>query len=81
LQDGVSRAAANLAAGIGIATAMAAPLLAASLILEIAGALVARAASPAHLSALLAPIRSLALLALTAIFLDRIAAFVAQLLV
>jgi type III secretion protein T len=80
LQNGVSRAAANLAAGIGIATAMAAPLLAASLILEIAGALVARAASPAHLSALLAPIRSLALLALTAIFLDRVAAFMAQLL-
>jgi type III secretory pathway component EscT len=79
LDSGVLRAAANLAAGIGIATAIAAPLIAASLILELAGALVARAASPAHLSALLAPIRSLALLALTAIFLDRIAAFIALL--
>jgi type III secretory pathway component EscT len=76
---GVARAAMNLANGIGIATAIAAPLLAASLVLEIAGALVARAASPAQLSVLLAPIRSLALLALTAILLDRIAAFVALL--
>jgi type III secretory pathway component EscT len=79
LESGVSRAAANLAAGIGIATAIAAPLIAASLILELGGALVARAASPAHLSALLAPIRSVALLALTAILLDRIAAFIALL--
>lgn len=79
LESGVARAAANLAAGIGIATAIAAPLIAASLILEIAGAFVARAASPAHLSALLAPVRSLALLTLTAIFFDRIAAFVALL--
>jgi type III secretory pathway component EscT len=77
LEDGVARAVANLAAGIGIATAIAAPLLAASLILELAGALVARAASPAHLSSSLAPVRSLALLGLTAIFLDRIAAFLA----
>jgi hypothetical protein len=69
----------NLASGISVATAIAAPLLAASLVLEIAGALVARAASPAHLSVLLAPIRSLALLALTAILLDRIAAFIALL--
>ena len=68
-----------MAAGIGIATAIAAPLIAASLVLELAGALVARAASPAHLSALLAPVRSLALLALTAIFLDRMAAFIAVL--
>jgi len=79
LDSGVARAAANLAAGIGVATAVAAPLIAASLILELAGALVARAASPAHLSGVLAPVRSLALLALTAIFLDRIAEFVALL--
>jgi type III secretory pathway component EscT len=77
--SGVARAAMNLASGISVATAIAAPLLAASLVLEIAGALVARAASPAHLSVLLAPIRSLALLALTAILLDRIAAFIALL--
>jgi type III secretory pathway component EscT len=78
-ESGVVRAVANLAAGIGIATAIAAPLIAASLVLELAGALVARAASPAHLTALLAPVRSLALLALTAILLERMAAFVAVL--
>ena len=78
-ESAVVRAVANLSAGIGIATAIAAPLIAASLVLELAGALVARAASPAHLAALLAPVRSLALLALTAILLERMAAFVAVL--
>jgi type III secretory pathway component EscT len=77
LGDGATRAAADIASGIGIAVAIAAPLLAASVILEIAGALVARAASPAHLHAFLAPIRSLALLALTALLMNRIAAFLA----
>jgi type III secretory pathway component EscT len=79
LGDGVTRAAADIAAGIGVAVAMAAPLLAASIIVEIAGALVARAASPAHLHAFLAPIRSLALLMLTALLMNRIAAFMAAL--
>jgi hypothetical protein len=58
---------------------MAAPLLAASIVVEIAGALVARAAAPAHLHAFLAPIRSLALLILTALLLNRMAAFMAAL--
>lgn len=75
--DGVTRAAGDIAAGIGIAVAMAAPIIAASIIIELAGALVARAASPAHLHAFLAPIRSLALLVLTALLLDRMAAFMA----
>lgn len=79
LASGVARAAANLAAGIGIATAIAAPILAAAIVIEVAGALVARAASPAHLSALLAPVRSLALLALSALLLDRLAAYIAVL--
>jgi flagellar biosynthetic protein FliR len=70
-----TRAATDIAAGIGIAVALAAPLLAASVILEVAGALVARAASPAHLHALLAPLRSLALLVLTALLLNRLASF------
>jgi type III secretory pathway component EscT len=77
-ESAVARAAANLASGIGLATAVAAPLIAASLVVEVAGALIARAASPAQLSALLAPLRSLALLALTAILLDRMAAFIAN---
>jgi type III secretory pathway component EscT len=77
LQGGAARASADIAAGIGIAVAIAAPLIAASVVLEIAGALVARAASPAHLHAFLAPLRSLALLTLTALFFERIAAFMA----
>lgn len=72
--------AADLAAGVQIAVTLAAPLLAASIVIEIAGALVARAASPAHLHALLAPVRSLLLLALTALLLDRLASFLALLL-
>jgi hypothetical protein len=58
---------------VQIAVAVAAPLLAASIVVEVAGALVARAASPAHLHALLAPARSLLLLSATALLLDRIA--------
>jgi type III secretory pathway component EscT len=76
--DGVTRAAADVVAGIGIAVAIAAPLLAASIVLEIAGALIARAASPAHLHAFLAPLRSLALLLLTALLFHRMASFLAS---
>ncbi len=77
--DGATRAARDIAAGVGIAVTLAAPLVAASIIVEVAGALVARAASPAHVHALLAPIRSLALLVLTALLLDRMAALLAGL--
>jgi type III secretory pathway component EscT len=77
LEGGATRVAADIAAGVGIAVAIAAPILAASIVLEIAGALVARAASPAHLHAFLAPIRSLVLLALTALLLERVATFMA----
>ena len=72
----VVRTVADLAAGIGIAVAIAAPLLAASVILEIAGALVAGLLTGAD-AALLAPIRSLALLCLTALLFERIASFLA----
>lgn len=77
LEGGVARAAADMAAGIGIGLAIAAPFIAASIVLEIAGALIARAASPAYLHVFLAPIRSLALLTLAALLLERIAAFMA----
>jgi flagellar biosynthesis protein FliR len=75
-----ARVAADLAAGVALAVTLAAPLLAASVVVEIAGALVARAASPAHLHALLAPVRSLLLLCLTALLFDRLASFLAVLL-
>lgn len=70
-------AAHSLVAGIGLAVAIGAPLLAAAVVLEIAFALVARAASPAQVHALIAPVRALALLAIVAVVLDRIAELIA----
>ncbi|MBX3214357.1 MAG: flagellar biosynthetic protein FliR [Labilithrix sp.] len=67
-------AAANaLVAGIGLAVAIGAPLLAAAVVLEIAFALIARAASPSQVHALLAPLRALGLLAVVAVVLERLA--------
>lgn len=65
-------AAQSITGGIGIAIALGAPLLAAAVVLEIAFALVARAASPSQVHALLAPLRALGLLAVIALVLDRV---------
>lgn len=65
-------AAQAITGGIGIAIAVAAPLLAAAVVLEIAFALIARAAAPSQVHALLAPLRALGLLAVIAIVLDRV---------
>jgi flagellar biosynthesis protein FliR len=72
----LARAAADLAAGIGIAVAIAAPLVAASIVVELSFALIARAASPAQVHALLAPLRSVVLLLFAALVFDRMAALV-----
>jgi type III secretory pathway component EscT len=66
-------AADDLVAGIGLAVALGGPLLAASVVIELAAALVARAASPAQVHALLAPLRAIASLAVMAVVLERIA--------
>ena len=71
-------AAHDLTAGISLAVAIGGPLLAASVVLEIAGALIARAASPAQLHTLLAPLRALGILAVVAIVLDRGAVVLAR---
>lgn len=68
----------DLTAGIGIAVAIAGPVLATSVVLEITLALVARAATPAHVQALFAPIRSLGLLAIVAVALERMLTLVAR---
>ncbi|MCC6217408.1 MAG: flagellar biosynthetic protein FliR [Polyangiaceae bacterium] len=65
--------AAHLVAGIELALALAAPLVVVSLVTELGGALVARAATPAWIDALLAPARSLAVLCALALVLERIA--------
>ncbi|MBX3186291.1 MAG: flagellar biosynthetic protein FliR [Labilithrix sp.] len=66
-------AAHDIVAGIGLAIALGGPLLAAAVVLEVAFALVARAATPAQIHALLAPLRALGLLAIVAIVLERVA--------
>ncbi len=70
----VLAAANDLVGGIGLAIALGGPLLAAAVVIEIAAALVARAASPAQIHALLAPLRALGVLGVMAIVLERLAA-------
>jgi type III secretory pathway component EscT len=67
----VLRASEDIAGGITIAVALGAPLLAASVVIEVAGALIARAATPAQLHLLLAPLRALALLAILGLVLGK----------
>jgi type III secretory pathway component EscT len=73
----LAAAAQDLAGGIGLAVSIGGPLLAAALVLEIAGAVIARASSPAQVHGLLAPLRALALLGIVGVVLDRIAALMA----
>jgi type III secretory pathway component EscT len=68
----------DLVAGIALAVAIGGPLLAAAVVIEIAGALVARAATPAQVHALLAPLRATAMLAVMAVVLERIAGLLAR---
>jgi flagellar biosynthetic protein FliR len=70
-------AAHDIVAGIGLAIAIGGPLLAAAVVLELAFALIARAASPAQVHALLAPLRAMGLLAIVAIVMERLATLVA----
>jgi type III secretory pathway component EscT len=65
-------AATNIVDGIGLAVALGGPLLAASVVVEIGAALIARAASPAQVHALLAPLRALGTLAVMALVLERV---------
>lgn len=69
--DPLARAAANLVSGIELAIAVAAPVIVAAIVVEVAGALVARAANPAYVQPVLAPLRSIAILGVAALVLDR----------
>jgi flagellar biosynthesis protein FliR len=73
----VLAAIGDLTAGITLAVAIAGPVLAASVVIEVAGALIARAASPAQLHLLLAPVRALGLLVVLALSFDRMALLLA----
>ena len=61
-----------LAGSVELAFAIAAPLAVASVLLEAAGALLARAATPAFIGPLLAPLKSVALLGVLALVFERI---------
>jgi len=65
-------AAHDITGGIELAVAIAAPLLAAAIVIEIAAALIARASTPAQIHALLAPVRALGLLAVLALVFERL---------
>jgi type III secretory pathway component EscT len=67
-------AALNLSNGIQIAVAVATPLVVASIVVEVASALVSRAANPAYVQPLLAPLRSLVILGVLALVLERMVA-------
>lgn len=69
---GLLNLVATLASGVGIAVAVATPLVMVAIVVEVANALLARAASPAFLMPTLAPLRTLAVLGATALVLDRI---------
>ena len=69
----VAACARDLASGVGLAVSIGAPLLVAAIVLEIGAALVARAATPAQVHALMAPLRALGILAVMAVVLDRMA--------
>ena len=71
-------AANDLVGGIALAVALGGPLLAAAVVIEVAAALVARAASPAQVHALLAPLRALGTLAVMAVVLERVATALAR---
>jgi type III secretory pathway component EscT len=71
-------AADDIVGGIGLAVALGGPLLASAVIVELAAALVARAASPAQVHALLAPLRALGTLVIVAVVFERLATGLAK---
>ncbi len=73
----ILRAANDLTGAVALAVSIGAPLLAASLVIEVTGAVIARASTPAQIHALLAPLRTMGLLLVCGVVLDRIAALLA----
>jgi type III secretory pathway component EscT len=72
----LSRSVIVMAHGIELALAIGAPVLVASVVIEVVFALVSRSAAPAHLSSTLAPLRSIALLLVAAVLFERMAELV-----
>jgi len=70
--------ALGLTHSIELALAVAAPVVAVSIVLELANALVARSATPAHVVSLLAPLRSIFILGAFALLFERMAGLLAS---
>ena len=67
-----SKVAQAFASSVDLAFAIAAPLVVASVVLETASALVARAATPAFIGPVLAPLKSIAILGVLALVFERL---------
>jgi type III secretory pathway component EscT len=73
----LGRAIQDLVSGIELAIAVAAPLIVATVVIEVASALVTRAMVPAMIAPALAPLRSLVLLGVLAVLLERVLSLLA----
>ena len=71
------RVANGLSHSVELALAVAAPVVAVSIVVELANALIARSATPAHVAALLAPLRSILILVTFALLFERMASLLA----
>jgi type III secretory pathway component EscT len=74
----VLQAAHTIVNGITLAISLGAPIVVVSVVLEIGLALITRAAAPAQVTALIAPLRSFAILGAIALVIDRIARVLAN---
>jgi flagellar biosynthetic protein FliR len=62
-----------LVSGISLAVAVASPVIAASIVIELAAALISRATAPTQMAAMIAPLRTMGVLVVFALLLERIA--------
>jgi type III secretory pathway component EscT len=69
--------AAGLTHSVELALAVASPIVAVSIVVELSNALLARSATPAHVAALLAPLRSVLILIAFALLFERMTALLA----
>lgn len=60
----------RLVSALGVALALATPILTAVIVWEVAAALIARAATPAHVQSVVAPLRAMVLLSVLALSID-----------
>ena len=74
------RAAHNIVAGVDVALALAAPVLALVVVVDVAGGLVAKAAAPAHIQQLWTPVRAFLMLGALSLILNTILSVLTEVL-